>query len=163
MKQSERYISQCILAYRNVISQNINIVLNLQQSNSTEINMTYIKKFFSKTNLARSSVVSQNTHRHRHIHTHTQVKYNGRTLYALHHLKDFPNACRIDRNFHDDGFLAYAGDNISFDIEMFDQQPENFECSFISLELSDKRIGYLFPPFNMHKSKMKQHLFNNSQ
>ena len=78
----------------------------------------------------------------------------------MYQLKDFLNACRLDGNFHDDGFLAYAGDNISFDTEMFDQYSENFEGSFIALELSNKRNGYLFLPFNPHKSNIKKHFFS---
>ena len=51
----------------------------------------------------------------------SKAKHNGTLMHVLYQLKDFLNACRLDGNFHDDGFLAYAGDNISFDIEIFDQ------------------------------------------
>lgn len=51
----------------------------------------------------------------------SKAKHNETLMHVLYQLKDFPNACRLGGNFHDDGFLAYAGDNISFDIEIFDQ------------------------------------------
>ena len=47
----------------------------------------------------------------------SKTKHDDRSLHAFHHLKGFPNACRLDGKSHDDGdwFLVYVGANISFD------------------------------------------------
>ena len=71
--------------------------------------------------------------------------------HALHHLKDFSNSCRLNRNSHCGGMLVYVGDNIPSSLVKLDQKFENFEGFFIELELSKKNKWLLSYSYSPHK------------
>ena len=68
----------------------------------------------------------------------SETKLDNTFPYALHHLKDFSNPYRLDRNCHGGGILVYVRDNIPSNLVKLDQNFENFEGFFIELELSKK-------------------------
>ena len=67
-----------------------------------------------------------------------ETKLDDTFPHALYHLKDFPNPCRLDRNFHSGGILVYVRDNMPSNLVKLDQKFENFEGFFTELELSKK-------------------------
>ena len=76
----------------------------------------------------------------------SETKLDDTFPYALYHLKDVLNPCRLDRNFHSDGILVYVRYNIPSNVVKLDQKFENFEDFFIDLELLKKTNGCLLIP-----------------
>ena len=76
--------------------------------------------------------------------------------HALYHLKDFSNPYRLDRNSHVGGILVYLRDNIPSNLVKLDQKFENFESSFIELELSKKNNWLPSYSYNPHQGNTKQ-------
>ena len=56
----------------------------------------------------------------------SKTKLSNTFPHALHHLKDFSNPYRLDRNSHGGGTLVSARHDISSDVVKLDQKVENF-------------------------------------
>ena len=56
----------------------------------------------------------------------SKTKLSDTFPHALHHLKDFSNPYRLDRNSHGGGTLVYSRHDISSDGVKLDQKVENF-------------------------------------
>ena len=89
-----------------------------------------------------------------------ETKLDDTFPHTLHHLKDFSNSYRLDRNSHGGGILVYIRNNIPFNLVKHDQKLENVEGFFTELELSKKNKWLLCYPSNPHQGNTKQHLSN---
>ena len=88
----------------------------------------------------------------------SETKLDNTFPYALYHLRDFSNPCRLDRTCHGGGSLVNVRDNIPSNLVKLDQNFDNFEGFSIELELSKKNKWLLSYSYNPNKGNIKQHL-----